>query len=314
MELLKIKPVFKEMVWGGNQMRTLFGFNIPSDHTGEAWVVSAHPNGDGMIENGEFEGQSLSSVYSTHRALFGSGSNLKFPLLIKIIDAKQDLSVQVHPDDAYAQKFENSYGKTESWYVLGCPQGTTMIIGHHLKTKEDYETSIKEGSLEPKLNKFEIKKGDFFYIPARTIHAIRSNSLIYEVQQNSDITYRIYDYNRKDDKGSLRQLHIEKALDVTQMPYVAYPTTPITTETPNLRLTKLVNEIYFSVTKAECNGSSEYVIEDEFLIIGCIDGEVEINGMTLRIGQHVIAPHSIRKLKISGQATLIFSAPKKILL
>ncbi len=314
MELFKIKPVFKEMIWGGKQMRERYHFDIPSDHTGEAWVVSAHKNGDGIIENGRYAGQTLASVYSTNRALFGKGSNTNFPLLIKIIDAKQDLSVQVHPEDAYAKIHENSYGKTECWYVLDCPIKTEMIIGHDLKTKEELKNAIENGLLETKLNKFEVKKGDFFYIPARTIHAICKNSLIYEVQQNSDITYRVFDYNRVDDKGNHRQLHIADALEVTQIPYVPYITKMKTIDAPNIKITELVNEEYFSVKKADCIGPCEFDIEDEFLIIGCIEGNTEINGIHIRKGEHVIVPNPIRKLNILGICTLIISAPKEALL
>jgi len=311
MELLKIKPVFKEMIWGGDLMKDRFHFDIPSDHTGEAWVISAHPNGDGLIENGQFAGQSLSSVYHNHRHLFGKGLNHKFPLLIKIIDAKQTLSVQVHPDDAYASKHEQSLGKTEAWYVLDCLKGTQMIIGDHLSSKDELRDRILDGTLESKLNQFDIKKDDFFYIPARTIHAICANSLIYEVQQNSDITYRVYDYDRTDQQGNKRELHIDQAIECANVAYV--PTVlPIVTKTfPNLSLTTLIDEAYFSIKKAECRGQSEISIEDEFLIIGCIEGEVEMNGMNIKMGEHVIALNSVRHLHIQGAGTLMLTAPKE---
>jgi len=314
MELLKIKPIYKEMIWGGDRIKTTYGLPIPNDHTGEAWVVSAHKNGDGLIENGSFAGKPLSEVFRENRALFGKGTKTVFPLLIKIIDAKQDLSVQVHPDDEYALKFENSYGKTEFWYVLDCPKHSKMIVGHNLKSKEELRQRITNGTLESKLRQFEIKKGDHFYIPAKTIHAICANSLIYEVQQNSDITYRVFDYNRVDNQGKQRQLHIDKAIEVTQIPDVPYITKPIVTTRPNLIITELVNEIYFSVKKAECSGKSIFDIDDEFLIVGCIEGEVLINEMSLKAGEHLIVPHPIRTLSIDGKGTLIFSAPKEALL
>ena len=314
MELLKLKPVYKEMIWGGDKIQTLYHLPIPSDHTGEAWVVSAHPNGDGLIENGEFAGQALSQVYRENRALFGKGSNLTFPLLIKIIDAKQDLSVQVHPDDEYALSHENSYGKTEFWYVLDCPSQTKMVVGHHLTSKEEYRALINSGNLEPKLNRFDIKKGDYFYIPAKTLHAICANSLIYEVQQNSDITYRVYDYNRKDPSGKQRELHIDKAIDVTQIPYKAYQSESRITKSESLILTELVNESFFSVTKAECFGSSTFVIDDEFVIVGCVEGEVKVNELVLKASEHCLVLNSVRTLHLDGNGTLMISAPKAALL
>lgn len=314
MELLKIKPVFKEMIWGGDRIKTIYGMPIPSDHTGEAWVVSAHKNGDGIIENGPFAGKPLSEVYRENRALFGKGTKTFFPLLIKIIDAKQDLSVQVHPDDEYALTYEHSYGKTEFWYVLDCLNHSKMIVGHDLKSKEELKKHITDGTLETGLTQFEIKKGDYFYIPAKTIHAICADSLIYEVQQNSDITYRVFDYNRVDSQGKQRELHIDKAIAVTQIPYVPYVTTPKIITSPAMTITELINEQYFSVKKADCFGKSTLTIEDEFVIIGCVEGEAQINEMTLKAGEHLIVPHAIRILSIDGTATLILSAPKEALL
>mgnify|MGYP001305281971 FL=1 len=196
--ILWVEPVFKEMIWGGNQLKEKYGYAIPSDQTGECWAPSAHPNGDNKIKEGEFKGQTLSKVFDEHRELFGNIKDKQFPLLVKIIDACNDLSVQVHPNDEYAALHENSLGKTECWYVLDCKEDTKMVMGHHAKTKEELVKAIENDDYDHLLNKFDIKKGDFFYIPSGTIHAICKGSLIYEAQQSSDITYRVYDYHRKD--------------------------------------------------------------------------------------------------------------------
>ena len=176
--ILKVKPVFKEMIWGGHKLKDVYGFDIPSDHTGECWAISAHKNGDCTISGGEFDGKTLSQLWQEHRELFGNIEGEEFPLLIKIIDACNDLSVQVHPNDEYAKVHENSLGKTECWYVLGVDEGTQMVMGHHAKTKEELVKAIENDDYDNLLNKFPIKEGDFFYIPSGTIHAICSGSLI----------------------------------------------------------------------------------------------------------------------------------------
>ena len=220
--ILWVEPVFKEMIWGGNQLKEKYGYAIPSDQTGECWAPSAHPNGDNKIIEGEFKGQTLSKVFDEHRELFGNIKDKQFPLLVKIIDACNDLSVQVHPNDEYAALHENSLGKTECWYVLDCKEDTKMVMGHHAKTKEELVKAIENDDYDHLLNKFDIKKGDFFYIPSGTIHAICKGSLIYEAQQSSDITYRVYDYHRKDKDGNERQLHVKQSIDVTTVPYKPY--------------------------------------------------------------------------------------------
>ena len=177
--VLKINPVFKEMIWGGHKLRDVYGYDIPSDNTGECWAISAHKNGDCTISDGEFAGKTLSSLWDEHRELFANIEGDQFPLLVKIIDACNDLSVQVHPNDEYAKAHENSLGKTECWYVLNTDEGTKMVMGHHAKTKEELVKAIENDDYDNLLNKFDIKEGDFFYIPSGTIHAICSGSLIY---------------------------------------------------------------------------------------------------------------------------------------
>ena len=220
--ILWVEPIFHEKIWGGKRLKDVYGYDIPSDQTGECWAPSAHPSGDNTIIEGEFKGQTLSKVFNEHRELFGNIKDKEFPLLIKIIDACDDLSVQVHPGDEYARIHENSLGKTECWYVLDCKEDTKMVMGHHAKTKEELVQAIENDDYDHLLNKFDIQKGDFFYIPSGTIHAICKGSLIYEAQQSSDITYRVYDYHRKDKDGNERELHVQQSIDVTTVPYQPY--------------------------------------------------------------------------------------------
>ncbi len=287
--ILKMKPVFKEMIWGGHKLRDVYGYDIPSDHTGECWALSAHKNGDCTIDGGEFEGKTLSWLFDNHRELFGNIEGDQFPLLVKIIDAKNDLSVQVHPDDAYAKANEDSLGKTECWYVLQAEEGTKMVMGHHAETKEDFVKAIEEDDYDHLLNSFQIKEGDFFYIPSGTLHAICSGSLIYEAQQSSDITYRVYDYHRKDADGKERELHVKQSIDVTTVPSDnSGKQTFEKTALSNGEKTRYVESEFFKVDKYQMNGENVVVNDAPFQMVSVLDGEGTMDGAEIRKGEHFI--------------------------
>lgn len=214
--ILKLQPIFKDKVWGGNKMKNIYHYPC-TEKTGEAWGISGHKNGPSVITNTIYKGQTLRELYENHKELFGHYHTDEFPILIKVIDATDDLSIQVHPDDDYAKQYENSLGKTECWYILDADENTDIIIGHKAKTKEAFNSYIQLNEFENVLNKFPVHKGDQFNIYAGTIHAICKGTLILEIQQSSDVTYRIYDYNRLSN-GELRELHIDKAMDVINFP------------------------------------------------------------------------------------------------
>ena len=193
-DIIFLQPVFKQMLWGGTRLRDEYGYDIPGDHTGEAWVVSAHSHGDCTVKEGPWAGKPLSWLWENQPQLFGSDGSGQFPLLVKIIDARDDLSIQVHPDEQYARAHENgASGKTECWYVLDCDPDSTIVIGHHAKDREELRRMAAEGRWSDLIRTLPIKKGDFFQIEPGTVHAIRRNTLILETQQSCDITYRLYD-------------------------------------------------------------------------------------------------------------------------
>ncbi len=219
---MKTNPVFKQYIWGGNHLKTLFGKEIPDDFAAESWEVSAHPAGECKIANGAYRGVLLSGVIAKLGDRFWGSSlagSKKFPLLIKLLDANDRLSVQVHPDDTYAKEHEHGEnGKNEMWYVLAAKEGAQIACGFRRDiTKQEYEDAISNGTLEELLNFIPVKAGDCYYIPAGTVHAIGAGIVIAEVQQSSDATYRVYDYNRRDAEGNLRELHIKKAIDVSRL-------------------------------------------------------------------------------------------------
>ena len=193
---LFLKPYFQEKMWGGKRLKTEFGYEIPSDTTGECWAISAHPHGPAVIENGPYQGLNLAELWQQHREVFGNAKGDVFPLLTKILDARDDLSVQVHPDDAYALKHEGELGKTECWYVLAADEGAEMIYGHYAQTKAELKQLIEAGDWQHLLRRVPVKAGDFLYVPSGTVHAIGKGIMVLETQQSSDTTYRLYDFDR----------------------------------------------------------------------------------------------------------------------
>lgn len=287
--ILRMEPVFKEMIWGGHKLRDVYGYEIPSDHTGECWAISAHKNGDCQIAGGEFGGKTLSWLFENHRELFGNIEGDQFPLLVKIIDAKNDLSVQVHPDDAYAREHENSLGKTECWYVLQADEGTKMVMGHHAKTREEFIESIEKDDYDKLLNSFKIKEGDFFYIPSGTLHAICSGSLIYEAQQSSDITYRVYDYHRKDQDGKERKLHVQQSIDVTNVPADIQTENAFQKEEiSNGTKTTYIKSEYFTVDRYQMSGENRIKNDAPFQMVSIIDGAGALDQMAVKKGDHFL--------------------------
>lgn len=304
-EILFMEPVLKEMIWGGDRLKEEFDYTKATDKTGEAWAVSAHPNGDCVIKNGTWKGQTLSSLWKSHRELFGNLEGEKFPLLIKIIDAKDDLSIQVHPDDNYAKDHENgSFGKTECWYILDCEENGTIVMGHNAKTKDELCQMIDQKKWNDLIRTIPIKKGDFLQIDPGTVHAIKGGTLILETQQNSDITYRVYDYDRLSD-GKPRELHVEKSKDVIKVPYEDKKEEK--SQKAGGQVETLISCSYYTVQKFAITQKEEYVQNKAFQIMSVIDGEGIIDGISVKKGEHFIIPCGYGAYTLDGKMTLIGS-------
>ncbi len=226
-----LKPIGRDYLWGGSRLNDDFDKNIDMSPLAETWECSTHKDGSSIVAGGEFEGMTLAQVLKEHPEFLGThcGENGELPILIKFIDAKKDLSVQVHPNDDYAREFENGQlGKTEMWYVLDATPNAKLVYGlHHDVDKDVLRKSIENGTLEKYLQKIPVKKDDLFYIEAGTIHAIGKGALIAEIQENSNLTYRLYDYDRVDKNGNKRELHIDKALEVANLKSSAEPKQPL---------------------------------------------------------------------------------------
>lgn len=315
MDIMKLSPVFKDYIWGGQRLKTDFGFKSDYDKVAEGWMLSCHKDGKNIIENGEYKGQTLDNVIEKigKEKIVGTKSlNFPyFPILIKLIDAKDNLSIQVHPDNAYAKRVENEFGKTEIWYVLDAEEDAQLVYGFKEKiSSEDFRKAIEENTLMEVLNTVHVKKGDLFFIEAGTVHAIGKGTLIAEIQQNSNSTYRVYDYGRLGVDGKPRELHIDKAVDVSVTEPAKYETKPfsetvITDEADSTLLTKcdLFTVNHYNVkTKISLNAGKE-----SFHHILVVDGNGRLNDMDMKKGDSFFVPADFGKYEISGKCEIIIT-------
>ncbi len=307
-EILYLEPVFKQMVWGGDKLETQWNYEGAGEGTGECWGVSAHPNGDCRIASGSFQGKTLSQLWKEMPQLFGNSESDRFPLLIKIIDAEADLSIQVHPNDEYAAKYEDgSLGKTECWYILDAKEDATLVIGHYAKTEEDLKNMIAEERWSELIREVPVKKGDFIQIAPGTVHAIKGGIQILETQQNSDITYRLYDYGRLVD-GKPRELHLEKSIDVITVPAESLEESIVHVEHAHKNVRSiLITCEYYKVWKINISGTMEFEQDEPFLIMSVIEGNGYVNGQEVKKGSHFILPYGYGNVELTGEMEIIAS-------
>lgn len=317
-----LKPSGKDYLWGGNRLNKEFGKNIELSPLAETWECSTNNDGPSYVASGEWKGKKLVEVLKEHPQFLGTHPKTKngnIPILVKFIDAKEDLSVQVHPDDKYAFEFEKGQlGKTEMWYVLDTKKDSTLVYGFNSNmTKDLIKESIYDGSIEKYLNRVKVQKDDIFYIKAGTVHAIGAGSLIVEIQENSNLTYRIYDYNRIDKNGKLREIHINKALDVID--YKANKEVRQPMRVFNYRRgysSELLSRCkYFEVHKERINTQnckSIYNFQTEsnsFHILLCIEGSGTIinnkEELSFLKGDCVFVPANSVELKIQGKVDFL---------
>lgn len=311
--LLHFKPILKERIWGGNYLNKLFN-ETSNNKIGEAWILSGHHEGDNLILNGKYKNHTLNEIYLKDKSLFGNSNYDKFPLLIKILDAKDDLSVQVHPDDLYAKKYYNDFGKNECWYVLDAKINSKIIYGHHPKNKHDFLNYINNNDWENALNYKNVKKDDFFFVPTGTVHAIGKGIKILEVQQSSDVTFRLYDYDRKDSNNQKRQLHINESLDV-----INYDFKPFIKEYETYHhLKRLVTNKYFTMDLINLNNNLKLINDDMYTIVFNKDKEVTciINEKSYQIkaNEAVLITALAKEVTFKGKSTIFIIKENKVAL
>ncbi len=313
---IKLSPQFKDYLWGGVKLREDFNKKCDFDKIAESWELSTHKDGTCTVLGGEFDGMNFNDYINLDReAILGkNGAQFEFfPILIKFIDAKDSLSIQVHPDDEFALENEHEYGKTEMWYIMDCEEGAYLYYGFkHEITKEEYQKRIEDNTLLEVLNKVYVKKGDVFFISSGTVHAIGPGNLICEIQQNSNTTYRVYDYNRKDKNGNTRELHIEKALLTSRLTPPENFSVEKCEEGEGFKRQLLSSCKYFTAEKTEVFGECELELnKDTFhsIIVFDGEGEIEVNGEILFVkkGESIFIPAGNEKIILKGRFTAMLS-------
>ncbi|MGE0908735.1 mannose-6-phosphate isomerase, class I [Bacillus atrophaeus] len=307
-----LRPIYKEKIWGGTALHDTFGYDIPSEKTGECWAISAHPKGTSTVISGEYKGKTLAELWEHHRELFGGIEGDRFPLLTKMIDANKATSIQVNPDDYYAGEKENGeLGKTQCWYIIDCKDNAEIVYGHTARTKTELVTMINSGDWDGLLRKMKIRPGDFYYVPSGTIHALGEGTLVLETEQSSDISYRVYDYDRSDQKGNTRELHLGQVINVTTVPHVDGFIDESTESRKGITIKTFVQAEYFSVYRWEINGTAELSQDAPFMLCSVIEGNgilaCEGRSSELKKGDHFLLPDDMPDFTIEGECTLIVS-------
>ncbi len=310
---IKVQPIFKEIIWGGNRLKTDYNKVSDLNNIAESWELTVRDDGMNTIVGGEFDGLTMQEYIDKNGFSVVTNKELdRFPLLIKFIDAEDNLSIQVHPDDEYGMKTANSLGKTEMWYIIDAKPGAKLVYG--LKkgcTVDTLRKAIENGSVEEQLNFVDVKKGDVFFIPSGLVHAIGAGILLAEIQQNSNITYRVYDYNRLGKDGKPRELHVKDALNVIvnrtddEIDKIRFSTNVKNDNT-------LASCEYFNVEKHFVDGDLEFSTNVEsFNSILCLDGngKIEYNGESFSLikGDSYFIPAGLGKYTVSGKVEIIVS-------
>lgn len=304
---IKFENLYFERIWGGNHLQK-FRNNVPEGVIGESWDIACHKNGTGKVVNGELKGKTFEEIIKLYKEkLLGKEINIdEFPLLIKLITAEDKLSVQVHPDDVYANRVEKDSGKTEAWYVVDAEENASLILGTKDCDKEKFKKAIEDGNLDNYLNKIPVKKGDFFYVQSGLLHAICEGVLIAEIQQSADTTYRVYDYNRG------REIHVEKALDVIDFSLEGEKSKGIVIQKDSYDKTYLCLGKYFTIQKYQINSSvKEKSDENRFYLFTCVDGNGAIKYADgeeqIHMGDSILIPATLGDYELVGDFTLLKS-------
>ena len=311
---LKFKPWYRKMIWGGAKMRTLLGKDLKFDDCGESWEISAVQGHISVADNGFLAGNNLQEIVEIYMGdLVGESIyekfGIEFPLLVKFIDSNRDLSIQVHPGDDLAMKRHKAFGKTEMWYVLDAEPGATLFSGFRKKlTREEYLRSLEEGKILEILNEEKVQKGDVYYLPHGRVHALRSGILLAEIQQTSDITYRIYDWDRVDDNGLRRELHNDLALDAIDFKHYDNYKTPYT---PAInKPVPLVESPYFTTGLLSFNKTMrrDYNLIDSFVVYICTAGKGVVKYPTgsipLQLGETLLIPADLKEIELQPQTAM----------
>jgi len=310
---LQFEPILKERIWGGTKLKTFLNKPITSNITGESWEISTVENDVSVVANGSLKGKSLNELINEFpEAVIGTKVydqfGKQFPLLFKYLDAREDLSIQLHPNDELAKKRHNSFGKTEMWYVMQADTDAKLIVGFKEKSSpEEYIYNLNNKTLLTILDSKKVKKGDVFMLDTGTIHAIGAGIVIAEIQQTSDITYRVYDFDRVDDNGKTRELHIDLALEALN--YEKIQSQRFYSKTENIA-NEIVNCNYFTTNFIPLDGNIEiYKNQTSFTVYMCVEGDFKLTfdneSYSYEKGDTVLIPAAITDFQLSGKASIL---------
>ncbi|MGI0105776.1 type I phosphomannose isomerase catalytic subunit [Salinimicrobium sp. WS361] len=308
---IKFEPILKEKIWGGNKLRTILNKDSNREDLGESWEISGVKGDISVVQNGALKGQTLNALLEEYKEGLLGKKNFKkfgaeFPLLIKFIDAKTELSVQLHPHDDIAKKRHNSFGKTEMWYIMQADEGAEINVGFKKSiSKEEYLEHLNSGKITELLNFEKVEKGDSFFINTGKVHAIGAGVLLAEIQQTSDITYRIYDWDRVDAEGNSRELHTDLALDAID--FEKKDDFKRTYKREENHSTNIASCEYFTTNFLPVKGEivKDYAQLDSFVIYMCVSGDAEIsvsgNSEKIVQGQTLLIPAEVKEVQITSE-------------
>jgi mannose-6-phosphate isomerase len=304
--ILQLLPLFKERIWGGQKLKTYYR-DLPPGNIGECWGISAHQQGDSKIANGIVKDQTLSQVYQQYPQWFNGATSSRFPLLVKIIDAREDLSVQVHPDNAYALANEHDLGKHEAWVVLNVGDQARIQLGHTALTQQSFKEAIHHQQWQSLLKYEPLAINDVIDITPGTLHALCAGTVVLEIQQSSDVTYRVYDYQRRDPLGQPRTLHLPQAMAVTTVPFVATKQTKLNKSLLN-KLQPLIHNDHFIVEACGVDTETGVLIHHhQYRLATVIEGNIFIDNQAFKQGDHFIITSTVKQFTLSGLGWVIFA-------
>lgn len=307
-EIIFLEGCAKDKIWGGTKIKQMYNLDSKFEKIGEYWAVSANDEGMSHIASGTFKGRTLKEVWNGNRELFGSTDDAEFPLLVKILEANDDLSVQVHPGKKYNGVISSTAkSKTECWYVLDCSKDAEIIYGHTAASREEFREKVMRGAWQQLLSRKKIQKGDFIFVPSGTVHALTKGTLVLEIQENSDTTFRLYDYDRLEN-GTGRQLHINEAIDAASIPHENPCFEKEEQLKSGVKVVTLIRSEYFSIFNYFVDGSCTILQDKPFLIMFAVEGEGSIDGTSIRKGDFFILPGSYGDFTLTGKIEIIAAA------
>lgn len=307
MNLIFFTPIPRQAIWGGTLIKSYFNYSWFPDKIGQSWSFSAQKDASNLVQRGEYKDMTLNELWNEHPELFHSNSE-RFPFIISLVAPEDDLSIQVHPDKEHAEKLGFKMGKNEAWYFIDAKKDSNIIYGHKAADENEIKEYIKQDRWNDLIRHIPVKTGDFVYIPAGKLHALQKGNIVYEVQQATDITYRFFDYNRKDKEGMKRELHLNQAIAcLTYKDQIKEPSVfPKVKQIDNARITCFWNDASFCITRLEIQGLSTLFFHN-YQLVTVVRGSGYVEGEYVSVGESFLIPYGINKLSFDGNMDIMIT-------